>query len=155
MDYSQLQLSLELRNCFPYVRPSDATNLGQFLSDHFHIVYGTFYRHCECFYRKMFLTRPTPSAPAPFLGYFGVFFSETLGHRFQPIWDCPVWIFIFLASLGLSLGVIFLFGPNSIFGPWGGGQGVAQNEFLKTWSCYIVGKHFWCWFWILNLFGPI
>ena len=50
----------------------DATNLGQFLSDHFHIAYGTFYNHCECFYRKKFLTRPTPSVPAPFLGYFGV-----------------------------------------------------------------------------------
>ena len=39
LHYSQLQLSLELRNCFPYVRTYDATNLGQFLSDHFHIAY--------------------------------------------------------------------------------------------------------------------
>ena len=56
-----------------------ATNLGQFLSDHFHIAYGTFYHHCECFYRKKVLNRPSPLAPAPFFGYFGVFFSETLG----------------------------------------------------------------------------
>ena len=63
------------------------------------------------------LNRPSPLAPAPFFGYFGVFFSETLGHRFQPIWDFPVWIFIFLESLGLSLGLIILFGPILIFGP--------------------------------------
>ena len=62
-------MSLELRNCFPY----DATNLGQFLSDHFHIAYGTFYRYCECFYRKSFLNCPSPLAPAPFFGYFGVY----------------------------------------------------------------------------------
>ena len=29
------------------VHMSDATNLGEFLSDHFHIAYGTFYHHCE------------------------------------------------------------------------------------------------------------
>ena len=28
---------------------------------------------------------PLPRSPSPFFGYFGVFFSETLGHRFQPI----------------------------------------------------------------------
>ena len=104
------------------VRTYDATNLGQFLSDHFHIAYGTFYRHCECFYRKKNLNRPSPLAPASFFGYFGVFFSETLGHRFQPIWDFPVWIFIFLASLGLSLGVIFCLAQFSFLGPAGTGE---------------------------------
>ena len=98
----------------PYVRPYDATNLGQFLSDHFHIAYGTFYCHYECLYRKKFLNQPSPS-PSPFFGYFGVLFSETLGHRFQPIWDFPVWIFIFLASLGLSLGFFFFVWPNFYF----------------------------------------
>ena len=135
--YSQLQLSLELRNCFPYVRTYDATNLGQFLLDHFHIAYGTFYRHCECFYRKSFLNRPSPLAPAPFLGHFWVFFSETLGHRFQPIWDFRVWIFIFLASIGLSLVVIFLV-QFSFLGPAGTGEILGpkfaeRDPFIQWW----------------------
>ena len=69
----------------------------------------------ECFYRRKKFEPPIPLSPSPFFGYCGVFFSETLGHRFQPIWDFPVWIFIFLASLGLSLGVIFFDWPNFHF----------------------------------------
>ena len=38
--------------------------------------------------------------------FFGVFWSD-FSRNFGPIWDFPVWIFMFLASLGLSLGVIF------------------------------------------------
>ena len=64
------------------VRPYDATNFGQFLSDHFHIAYGTFYRHCECFYRERFLNR---SSPLPtFWGIFGCFSQKLWGIGFSP-----------------------------------------------------------------------
>ena len=79
---SQLQLSLELRNCFPSVRTYDATNLGQFLSDHFHIAYGTFYQHCECFYRKQ--------EKKKFLGlgsFYFIFGPEELDRPVVKLWN--------------------------------------------------------------------
>ena len=100
---SQLQLSLELRNCFPSVRPSDVTNLGQFLSDHFHIAYGQ-YRHCDCFYRQKKLGTGR--------GQLGVNWGSPGG---RPKWISSNMIVGKYSWCGFWISN--LFGPILIFGP--------------------------------------
>ena len=110
----------------------------------------------ECFYTKKFF-EPTPS-PAPFLGCFsqnfflnpphpqplfwGVFLRNFGAQGFSPFETFPLDFYV--SGIFRIIPRTFLFGPNLIFGPRGGGHlGVIQNEFLQTWSCYISSeKHF-------------
>ena len=98
-----------------------------------HTVWGTPWPFGECFKPKIVLTRPAPCAPDPFFWYFGVIFPETLARRSGLIWDLVVWIFVFTASLGISLGVIFFVWPNFDF--WAQGRGsklVPEPQKSKT-----------------------
>ena len=113
LSYSQLQLSLELLSIRTYVRtyvrPS-VRPMSLILANSYqitsilHMVLSTV--TVSVFIEKKYLTRPTPS---PFFGVFwGVFLS-------------PFEIFMFLAFLGLSQGVIFLFRAKFDF--WAPGRG--------------------------------
>ena len=147
-----------------FVRPSVRChffwNLGQFLSDHFHTAYGPFYHHYECFYRKIF---DPPQPQSLFLDIRGCFSQKLWGHRFQPIWNFPVWIFMFLESLGLSLGFFLVFfvaqiwflGPGRGRVTWGSSKknfskdGYISSESIfdadfEFWIC-LVQFNFWAW----------
>ena len=103
-----------------HVHPSDATNLGQFLSDHFRIADGTFYQHCECFYRKKILNRPSP--------FFWVFWGVSLRN-----FGAQVSAHLRLSGLVFYVSGIFRIIPRGYFF-------VVPNEFLPTWSCYISSE---------------
>ena len=97
------------------------------------MVWGTPLPFGECFKPKKIFTRPAPCAPDPFFWYFRVIFPENLGHRFWPIRDLVVWIFVFTACLGISLGVNFFVWPNFDF--WAQGRGsklVPEPQKSKT-----------------------
>ena len=83
---STLLLSLELRNCFPYVRtmPLILANSYQ-ITSLLHMVLSTV--TVSVFIEKKNLNRPCPLAPAPFLGCFsqklwGIGFSQFETFRF-------------------------------------------------------------------------
>ena len=97
-----------------------------------------------CRFQAKKIDLPHPLCPSPFLGVFWGDFSRNFVPQFWPIWDFLVWIFMFLASEGLTLGFFFVW-PNFDFwalGRWSKwvspGLGVVLEVFLQTWSCYIL-----------------
>ena len=114
----------------------------KFLWISLYVVWGTSLPFGACFKPKK-LTCPT--TPAPFLGYFGVIFPETLGVQ--------VSAHLRLSGLDFYVSGIFMIIPRVIFFVWPnfdfwalgreskwGSPGVVQKEFLQTWSCYISSE---------------
>ena len=120
--YSQLQLSLELRNCFPYVRsmmPLILANSYQITSI-LHMVLSTV--TVSVFIEKIF-ERPLPLSPSPFFGgILGCFSQKLWGIGFSPF-ETFRFGFLYFWHLGLSLVVIFFYLVQfSFLGPAGTGE---------------------------------
>ena len=142
--YSQLQLSLELRNCFQSVRTSPLILANSYrITSILHMVLSAvtvsvFIEICLAQFNFWSLGRGSK------WGHLGVVQNE-----FLLTWSC------YISSESIFDADFEFWICLAQFNFWarGWGQvGFVQNEFLQTWSSESI---FWCGFWISNLFGSI